>query len=194
MTSEIYVEEDPDAVYVDDNSDVVYMDDNSDAVYVEHESVYEESELPHEVFIENSPDEVYVESVPVEEIFVEEHEIEDDYSHDDFVDDFFAELPPESIEEVYIDPEPMEEDSIAAEQFSYESSDNGESYIDYEGSSVGKEPEFDDGLDYEAVSLPDASEDSSKKSKDEDFDDDGIIYEKASFVKSDDDLEDGENN
>jgi hypothetical protein len=88
----------------------------------------------------------------------------------------------------------MEEDSIAAEQFSYESSDNGESYIDYEGSSVGKEPEFDDGLDYEAVSLPDASEDSSKKSKDEDFDDDGIIYEKASFVKSDDDLEDGENN
>ncbi len=194
VPSEIYVEEDPDAVYVDDNSDVVYMDDNSDAVYVEHESVYEESELPHEVFIENSPDEVYVESVPVEEIFVEEHEIEDDYSHDDFVDDFFAELPPESIEEVYIDPEPMEEDSIAAEQFSYESSDNGESYIDYEGSSVGKEPEFDDGLDYEAVSLPDASEDSSKKSKDEDFDDDGIIYEKASFVKSDDDLEDGENN
>ena len=172
------------------------MDDNSDAVYVEQESVYEyeESELPHEVFIENSPDEVYVESEPVEEIFVEEHEIEDDYSHDDFVDDFFAELPPESIEEVYIDPEPMEEDSIAAEQFSYESSDNGESYIDYEGSSVGKEPEFDDGLDYEAVSLPDASEDSSKKSKDEDFDDDGIIYEKASFVKSDDDLEDGENN
>ena len=194
VPSEIYVEEDPDAVYVDDNSDVVYMDDNSDAVYVEHESVYEESELPHEVFIENSPDEVYVESEPVEEIFVEEHEIEDDYSHDDFVDDFFAELPPESIEEVYIDPEPMEEDSIAAEQFSYESSDNGESYIDYEGSSVGKEPEFDDGLDYEAVSLPDASEDSSKKSKDEDFDDDGIIYEKASFVKSDDDLEDGENN
>ena len=196
VPSEIYVEEDPDAVYVDDNSDVVYMDDNSDAVYVEQESVYEyeESELPHEVFIENSPDEVYVESVPVEEIFVEEHEIEDDYSHDDFVDDFFAELPPESIEEVYIDPEPMEEDSIAAEQFSYESSDNGESYIDYEGSSVGKEPEFDDGLDYEAVSLPDASEDSSKKSKDEDFDDDGIIYEKASFVKSDDDLEDGENN
>ena len=182
---ELYVEEDPDAVYVDDNSD---------AVYVEHESVYGESELPHEVFIENSPDEVYVESEPVEEIFVEEHEIEDDYSHDDFVDDFFAELPPESIEEVYIDPEPMEEDSIAAEQFSYESSDNGESYIDYEGSSVGKEPEFDDGLDYEAVSLPDASEDSSKKSKDEDFDDDGIIYEKASFVKSDDDLEDGENN
>ena len=184
---ELYVEEDPDAVYVDDNSD---------AVYVEQESVYEyeESELPHEVFIENSPDEVYVESVPVEEISVEEHEIEDDYSHDDFVDDFFAELPPESIEEVYIDPEPMEEDSIAAEQFSYESSDNGESYIDYEGSSVGKEPEFDDGLDYEAVSLPDASEDSSKKSKDEDFDDDGIIYEKASFVKSDDDLEDGENN
>ena len=182
---ELYVEEDPDAVYVDDNSG---------AVYVEHESVYEESELPHEVFIENSPDEVYVESVPVEEISVEEHEIEDDYSHDDFVDDFFAELPPESIEEVYIDPEPMEEDSIAAEQFSYESSDNGESYIDYEGSSVGKEPEFDDGLDYEAVSLPDASEDSSKKSKDEDFDDDGIIYEKASFVKSDDDLEDGENN
>ena len=184
---ELYVEEDPDAVYVDDNSG---------AVYVEQESVYEyeESELPHEVFIENSPDEVYVESVPVEEIFVEEHEIEDDYSHDDFVDDFFAELPPESIEEVYIDPEPMEEDSIAAEQFSYESSDNGESYIDYEGSSVGKEPEFDDGLDYEAVSLPDASEDSSKKSKDEDFDDDGIIYEKASFVKSDDDLEDGENN
>ena len=196
VPSEIYVEEDPDAVYVDDNSDVVYMDDNSDAVYVEQESVYEyeESELPHEVFIENSPDEVYVESVPVEEIFVEEQEIEDDYSHDDFVDDFFAELPPESIEEVYIDPEPMEEDSIAAEQFSYESSDNGESYIDYEGSSVGKEPEFDDGLDYEAVSLPDASEDSSKKSKDEDFDDDGIIYEKASFVKSDDDLEDGENN
>ncbi len=184
---ELYVEEDPDAVYVDDNSG---------AVYVEQESVYEyeESELPHEVFIENSPDEVYVESEPVEEIFVEEHEIEDDYSHDDFVDDFFAELPPESIEEVYIDPEPMEEDSIAAEQFSYESSDNGESYIDYEGSSVGKEPEFDDGLDYEAVSLPDASEDSSKKSKDEDFDDDGIIYEKASFVKSDDDLEDGENN
>ncbi len=184
---ELYVEEDPDAVYVDDNSD---------AVYVEQESVYEyeESELPHEVFIENSPDEVYVESEPVEEIFVEEHGIEDDYSHDDFVDDFFAELPPESIEEVYIDPEPMEEDSIAAEQFSYESSDNGESYIDYEGSSVGKEPEFDDGLDYEAVSLPDASEDSSKKSKDEDFDDDGIIYEKASFVKSDDDLEDGENN
>ena len=184
---ELYVEEDPDAVYVDDNSG---------AVYVEQESVYEyeESELPHEVFIENSPDEVYVESVPVEEIFVEEQEIEDDYSHDDFVDDFFAELPPESIEEVYIDPEPMEEDSIAAEQFSYESSDNGESYIDYEGSSVGKEPEFDDGLDYEAVSLPDASEDSSKKSKDEDFDDDGIIYEKASFVKSDDDLEDGENN
>ena len=184
---ELYVEEDPDAVYVDDNSG---------AVYVEQESVYEyeESELPHEVFIENSPDEVYVESVPVEEISVEEHEIEDDYSHDDFVDDFFAELPPESIEEVYIDPEPMEEDSIAAEQFSYESSDNGESYIDYEGSSVGKEPEFDDGLDYEAVSLPDASEDSSKKSKDEDFDDDGIIYEKASFVKSDDDLEDGENN
>ena len=184
---ELYVEEDPDAVYVDDNSG---------AVYVEQESVYEyeESELPHEVFIENSPDEVYVESEPVEEIFVEEHEIEDDYSHDDFVDDFFAELPPESIEEVYIDPEPMEEDSIAAEQFSYESSDNVESYIDYEGSSVGKEPEFDDGLDYEAVSLPDASEDSSKKSKDEDFDDDGIIYEKASFVKSDDDLEDGENN
>ena len=184
---ELYVEEDPDAVYVDDNSG---------AVYVEQESVYEyeESELPHEVFIENSPDEVYVESEPVEEIFVVEHEIEDDYSHDDFVDDFFAELPPESIEEVYIDPEPMEEDSIAAEQFSYESSDNGESYIDYEGSSVGKEPEFDDGLDYEAVSLPDASEDSSKKSKDEDFDDDGIIYEKASFVKSDDDLEDGENN
>ena len=184
---ELYVEEDPDAVYVDDNSG---------AVYVEQESVYEyeESELPHEVFIENSPDEVYVESEPVEEIFVEEHGIEDDYSHDDFVDDFFAELPPESIEEVYIDPEPMEEDSIAAEQFSYESSDNGESYIDYEGSSVGKEPEFDDGLDYEAVSLPDASEDSSKKSKDEDFDDDGIIYEKASFVKSDDDLEDGENN
>ncbi len=184
---ELYVEEDPDAVYVDDNSG---------AVYVEQESVYEyeESELPHEVFIENSPDEVYVESEPVEEIFVEEHGIEDDYSHDDFVDDFFAELPPESIEEVYIDPEPMEEDSIAAEQFSYESSDNVESYIDYEGSSVGKEPEFDDGLDYEAVSLPDASEDSSKKSKDEDFDDDGIIYEKASFVKSDDDLEDGENN
>ena len=184
---ELYVEEDPDAVYVDDNSG---------AVYVEQESVYEyeESELPHEVFIENSPDEVYVESEPVEEIFVEEHEIEDDYSHDDFVDDFFAELPPESIEEVYIDPEPMEEDSIAAEQFSYESSDNGESYIDYEGSDVGKGPEFDDGLDYEAVSLPDASEDSSKKSKDEDFDDDGIIYEKASFVKSDDDLEDGENN
>ena len=184
---ELYVEEDPDAVYVDDNSG---------AVYVEQESVYEyeESELPHEVFIENSPDEVYVESEPVEEIFVEEHEIEDDYSHDDFVDDFFAELPPESIEEVYIDPEPMEEDSITAEQFSYESSDNVESYIDYEGSSVGKEPEFDDGLDYEAVSLPDASEDSSKKSKDEDFDDDGIIYEKASFVKSDDDLEDGENN
>ena len=184
---ELYVEEDPDAVYVDDNSG---------AVYVEQESVYEyeESELPHEVFIENSPDEVYVESEPVEEIFVEEHGIEDDYSHDDFVDDFFAELPPESIEEVYIDPEPMEEDSITAEQFSYESSDNGESYIDYEGSSVGKEPEFDDGLDYEAVSLPDASEDSSKKSKDEDFDDDGIIYEKASFVKSDDDLEDGENN
>ena len=58
------------------------MDDNSDAVYVEQESVYEyeESELPHEVFIENSPDEVYVESVPVEEIFVEEQEIEDDYS------------------------------------------------------------------------------------------------------------------
>ena len=194
VPSEIYVEEDPDAVYVDDNSDVVYADDNSDAVYVEHESVYEESELPHEVFIENSPDEVYVESEPVEEIFVEEHEIEDDYSHDDFVDDFFAELPPESIEEVYIDPEPMEEDSIAAEQFSYESSDNGESYIDYEGSSVEKEPEFDDGLDYEAVSLPDASEKSSNKSKDEDFDDDGIIYEKASFVKSDDDLEDGENN
>jgi hypothetical protein len=184
---ELYVEEDPDAVYVDDNSG---------AVYVEQESVYEyeESELPHEVFIENSPDEVYVESEPVEEIFVEEHEIEDDYSHDDFVDDFFAELPPESIEEVYIDPEPMEEDSIAAEQFSYESSDNGESYIDYEGSSVGKEPEFDDGLDYEAVSLPDASEESSNKSKDEDFDDDGIIYEKASFVKSDEDLEDGENN
>lgn len=184
---ELYVEEDPDAVYVDDNSG---------AVYVEQESVYEyeESELPHEVFIENSPDEVYVESEPVEEIFVVEHEIEDDYSHDDFVDDFFAELPPESIEEVYIDPEPMEEDSIAAEQFSYESSDNGESYIDYEGSSVGKGSEFDDGLDYEAVSLPDASEDSSKKSKDEDFDDDGIIYEKASFVKSDDDLEDGENN
>ena len=184
---ELYVEEDPDAVYVDDNSG---------AVYVEQESVYEyeESELPHEVFIENSPDEVYVESEPVEEIFVEEHGIEDDYSHDDFVDDFFAELPPESIEEVYIDPEPMEEDSIAAEQFSYESSDNGESYIDYEGSSVGKGSEFDDGLDYEAVSLPDASEDSSKKSKDEDFDDDGIIYEKASFVKSDDDLEDGENN
>ena len=196
VPSEIYVEEDPDAVYVDDNSDVVYMDDNSDAVYVEQESVYEyeESELPHEVFIENSPDEVYVESVPVEEIFVEEQEIEDDYSHDDFVDDFFAELPPESIEEVFIDPDPMEEDSIAAEQLGYESSDNGESYIDYEGSSVGKEPEFDDGLDYEAVSLPDASEDSSKKSKDEDFDDDGIIYEKASFVKSDDDLEDGENN
>ena len=187
VPSEIYVEEDPDAVYVDDNSD---------AVYVEQESVYEyeESELPHEVFIENSPDEVYVESVPVEEIFVEEHEIEDDYSHDDFVDDFFAELPPESIEEVFIDPDPMEEDSVASEQFAYESSDNGESYIDYEGSSVGKEPEFDDGLDYEAVSLPDASEDSSKKSKDEDFDDDGIIYEKASFVKSDDDLEDGENN
>ena len=184
---ELYVEEDPDAVYVDDNSG---------AVYVEQESVYEyeESELPHEVFIENSPDEVYVESEPVEEIFVVEHEIEDDYSHDDFVDDFFAELPPESIEEVYIDPEPMEEDSIAAEQFSYESSDNGESYIDYEESSVGKGSEFDDGLDYEAVSLPDASEDSSKKSKDEDFDDDGIIYEKASFVKSDDDLEDGENN
>ena len=184
---ELYVEEDPDAVYVDDNSG---------AVYVEQESVYEyeESELPHEVFIENSPDEVYVESEPVEEIFVEEHGIEDDYSHDDFVDDFFAELPPESIEEVYIDPEPMEEDSITAEQFSYESSDNGESYIDYEGSDVGKGPEFDDGLDYEAVSLPDASEDSSKKSKDEDFDDDGIIYEKASFVKSDDDLEDGENN
>ncbi len=194
VPSEIYVEEDPDAVYVDDNFDAVYVDDNSDAVYVEHESVYEESELPHEVFIENSPDEVYVESEPVEEIFVVEHEIEDDYSHDDFVDDFFAELPPESIEEVYIDPEPMEEDSIAAEQFSYESSDNGESYIDYEGSSVGKGSEFDDGLDYEAVSLPDASEDSSKKSKDEDFDDDGIIYEKASFVKSDDDLEDGENN
>ena len=194
VPSEIYVEEDPDAVYVDDNSDVVYMDDNSDAVYVEHESVYEESELPHEVFIENSPDEVYVESEPVEEIFVEEHGIEDDYSHDDFVDDFFAELPPESIEEVFIDPDPMEEDSVASEQFAYESSDNGESYIDYEGSSVGKEPEFDDGLDYEAVSLPDASEDSSKKSKDEDFDDDGIIYEKASFVKSDDDLEDGENN
>ena len=184
---ELYVEEDPDAVYVDDNSG---------AVYVEQESVYEyeESELPHEVFIENSPDEVYVESVPVEEIFVEEQEIEDDYSHDDFVDDFFAELPPESIEEVYIDPDPMAEDSIAAEQLGYESSDNGESYIDYEGSSVGKEPEFDDGLDYEAVSLPDASEDSSKKSKDEDFDDDGIIYEKASFVESDDDLEDGENN
>ena len=184
---ELYVEEDPDAVYVDDNSG---------AVYVEQESVYEyeESELPHEVFIENSPDEVYVESEPVEEIFVEEHGIEDDYSHDDFVDDFFAELPPESIEEVYIDPEPMEEDSIAAEQFSYESSDNGESYIDYEGSDVGKGPEFDDGLDYEAVSLPDASEDSSKKSKDEDFDDDGIIYEKASFVESDDDLEDGEDN
>ncbi len=184
---ELYVEEDPDAVYVDDNSG---------AVYVEQESVYEyeESELPHEVFIENSPDEVYVESEPVEEIFVEEHGIEDDYSHDDFVDDFFAELPPESIEEVYIDPEPMEEDSITAEQFSYESSDNGESYIDYEGSDVGKGPEFDDGLDYEAVSLPDASEDSSKKSKDEDFDDDGIIYEKASFVKSDDDLEDGEAN
>ena len=184
---ELYVEEDPDAVYVDDNSG---------AVYVEQESVYEyeESELPHEVFIENSPDEVYVESEPVEEIFVEEHGIEDDYSHDDFVDDFFAELPPESIEEVFIDPDPMEEDSVASEQFAYESSDNGESYIDYEGSSVGKEPEFDDGLDYEAVSLPDASEDSSKKSKDEDFDDDGIIYEKASFVKSDDDLEDGENN
>jgi len=184
---ELYVEEDPDAVYVDDNSG---------AVYVEQESVYEyeESELPHEVFIENSPDEVYVESEPVEEIFVVEHEIEDDYSHDDFVDDFFAELPPESIEEVFIDPDPMEEDSIASEQFAYESSDNGESYIDYEGSSVGKGSEFDDGLDYEAVSLPDASEDSSKKSKDEDFDDDGIIYEKASFVKSDDDLEDGENN
>ena len=184
---ELYVEEDPDAVYVDDNSG---------AVYVEQESVYEyeESELPHEVFIENSPDEVYVESVPVEEIFVEEQEIEDDYSHDDFVDDFFAELPPESIEEVYIDPDPMGEDSIAAEQLGYESSDNGESYIDYEGSSVDKVPEFDDGLDYEAVSLPDASEKSSNKSKDEDFDDDGIIYEKASFVKSDDDLEDGENN
>lgn len=184
---ELYVEEDPDAVYVDDNSG---------AVYVEQESVYEyeESELPHEVFIENSPDEVYVESEPVEEIFVVEHEIEDDYSHDDFVDDFFAELPPESIEEVYIDPDPIGEDSIAAEQLGYESSDNGESYIDYEGSSVDKVPEFDDGLDYEAVSLPDASEDSSKKSKDEDFDDDGIIYEKASFVKSDDDLEDGENN
>ena len=184
---ELYVEEDPDAVYVDDNSG---------AVYVEQESVYEyeESELPHEVFIENSPDEVYVESVPVEEIFVEEQEIEDDYSHDDFVDDFFAELPPESIEEVYIDPDPMGEDSIAAEQLGYESSDNGESYIDYEGSSVEKEPEFDDGLDYEAVSLPDASEKSSNKSKDEDFDDDGIIYEKASFVESDDDLEDGENN
>lgn len=194
VPSEIYVEEDPDAVYVDDNFDAVYVDDNSDAVYVEHESVYEESELPHEVFIENSPDEVYVESEPVEEIFVEEHEIEDDYSHDDFVDDFFAELPPESIEEVYIDPDPIGEDSIAAEQLGYESSDNGESYIDYEGSSVDKVPEFDDGLDYEAVSLPDASEDSSKKSKDEDFDDDGIIYEKASFVKSDDDLEDGENN
>lgn len=184
---ELYVEEDPDAVYVDDNSG---------AVYVEQESVYEyeESELPHEVFIENSPDEVYVESEPVEEIFVEEHGIEDDYSHDDFVDDFFAELPPESIEEVFIDPDPMEEDSIASEQFAYESSDNGESYIDYEGSDVGKGPEFDDGLDYEAVSLPDASEESSNKSKDEDFDDDGIIYEKASFVKSDDDLEDGENN
>ena len=184
---ELYVEEDPDAVYVDDNSG---------AVYVEQESVYEyeESELPHEVFIENSPDEVYVESVPVEEIFVEEQEIEDDYSHDDFVDDFFAELPPESIEEVYIDPDPMAEDSIAAEQLGYESSDNGESYIDYEGSSVDKVPEFDDGLDYEAVSLPDASEKSSNKSKDEDFDDDGIIYEKASFVESDDDLEDGENN
>ena len=141
---ELYVEEDPDAVYVDDNSG---------AVYVEQESVYEyeESELPHEVFIENSPDEVYVESEPVEEIFVEEHGIEDDYSHDDFVDDFFAELPPESIEEVFIDPDPMEEDSVASEQFAYESSDNGESYIDYEGSSVGKEPEFDDGLDYEAV-------------------------------------------
>lgn len=194
VPSEIYVEEDPDAVYVDDNFDAVYVDDNSDAVYVEHESVYEESELPHEVFIENSLDEVYVESEPVEEIFVEEHEIEDDYSHDDFVDDFFAELPPESIEEVYIDPDPIGEDSIAAEQLGYESSDNGESYIDYEGSSVDKVPEFDDGLDYEAVSLPDASEDSSKKSKDEDFDDDGIIYEKASFVKSDDDLEDGENN
>ncbi|MDO5821065.1 MAG: DUF2117 domain-containing protein [Methanobrevibacter sp.] len=182
---ELYVEEDPDAVYVDDNSG---------AVYVEQESVYGESELPHEVFIENSPDEVYVESEPVEEIFVEEHGIEDDYSHDDFVDDFFAELPPESIEEVFIDPDPMEEDSIASEQFAYESSDNGESYIDYEGSDVGKGPEFDDGLDYEAVSLPNASEESSNKSKDEDFDDDGIIYEKASFVESDDDLEDGENN
>lgn len=182
---ELYVEEDPDAVYVDDNSG---------AVYVEHESVYGESELPHEVFIENSPDEVYVESEPVEEIFVEEHGIEDDYSHDDFVDDFFAELPPESIEEVFIDPDPMEEDSIASEQFDYESSDNGEPYIDYEGSDVGKGPEFDDGLDYEAVSLPDASEKSSNKSKDEDFDDDGIIYEKASFVQSDDDLEDGEDN
>lgn len=182
---ELYVEEDPDAVYVNDNSG---------AVYVEQESVYGESELPHEVFIENSPDEVYVESEPVEEIFVEEHGIEDDYSHDDFVDDFFAELPPESIEEVFIDPDPMEEDSIASEQFAYESSDNGESYIDYEGSDVGKGPEFDDGLDYEAVSLPDASEESSNKSKDEDFDDDGIIYEKASFVESDDDLEDGEDN
>ena len=212
---ELYVEEDPDAVYVEHESvddfaesevpsefyveedpDAVYVDANSDAVYAEQESVdeYAESELPHEVFIEDGPEEIYVEREPVEEIFVEEQEIEDDYSHDDFVDDFFAELPPESIEEVYIDPEPMGDDSIAAEQLVHESLDNGESYIDYEGSSEGKEPEFDDGLDYEAVSLPDASEESSTKSKDEDFDDDGIIYEKASFVESDEDLKDGENN
>ena len=162
-------------------------------LYVEEdlEDGFAESELPGEINVENSLDGSHVESEPVEEMFVEEHEIDDEYSHDDLVEDFFAELPQESIEEVYIDPDPIEEVSVSSESFiDYESPDNGESDIDYAGAIEEEESQFDDGMDYKAVRLSDSSKESIQKSKEEDFDDNGIMYEKASFVKSrDDDLE-----